>query len=61
MNIVVYLGSSYGNKDCFKEDAYALGKWIGESGICLIYGGSDCGTMKSLADGVQNIVERLKV
>lgn len=52
MNIVVYLGSSYGNKDCFKEDAYALGTWISESGNCLIYGGSDCGTMKSLADGV---------
>jgi uncharacterized protein (TIGR00730 family) len=50
MNIVVYLGSSSGNNEHFKESARALGKWIGESGNTLVYGGANAGLMGEVAN-----------
>ena len=51
MNITVYLGASYGNKPALKTAAAELGRWIGESGNTLIYGGSKTGLMGVLAEG----------
>ena len=50
MNIVVYCGSSSGNDNKFMESAKALGKWIGESGNTLVYGGANRGLMGALSD-----------
>ena len=45
MNIVVYCGSSSGNNPEFAEAAVAFGKWIGENGHTLVYGGAGKGLM----------------
>ena len=45
MNITVYLGANAGNDPKLQEAVEALGKWIGENGHDLIYGGSKCGLM----------------
>ena len=45
MNIVVYCGSTSGNNPNFSEAAKALGKWIGENGHTLVYGGAGKGLM----------------
>ena len=50
MNIVVYCGSSSGNDNKFTESAKALGKWIGESGNTLVYGGANRGLMGAISD-----------
>ena len=47
MNITVYLGANAGNDPKLQEAVEALGKWIGENGHDLIYGGSKCGLMGS--------------
>ena len=39
MNITVYLGANAGNDPKLQEAVEALGKWIGENGHDLIYGG----------------------
>ena len=52
MNITVYLGSGSGNDPNFNSAATELGKWIGENGHTLIYGGSKCGLMGDLAESV---------
>lgn len=49
MNITVYLGAFEGNDKELKEKVQELGKWIGESGNNLIYGGSRCGLMGEIA------------
>ncbi|MCD8241181.1 MAG: TIGR00730 family Rossman fold protein [Lachnospiraceae bacterium] len=49
MNIAVYLGANEGNLPIYKERAAELGRWIGENGHRLIYGGSKCGLMGVLA------------
>ena len=49
MNIVVYCGSSSGNDERFLESARALGKWIGESGNTLVYGGASKGLMGAVS------------
>ena len=41
-----------GNGPALKTAVQELGKWIGESGNALIYGGSRCGLMGVLADSV---------
>ncbi len=51
MNITVYLGAREGNDPSFVTEAKALGKWIGESGNTLVYGGSEAGLMGLLAKG----------
>mgnify|MGYP000527300962 CR=1 FL=1 len=45
MNITVYLGANEGNDPALKQAVQELGRWIGESGNALVYGGSRCGLM----------------
>ena len=52
MNITVYLGSCEGNNPAMKTAVAELGRWIGESGNRLVYGGSKTGLMGLLADSV---------
>ena len=52
MNITVYLGANEGNDPALKTAVQQLGRWIGESGNALIYGGSRCGLMGLLAESV---------
>ena len=49
MNIVVYCGSSSGNNPQFAESARTLGKWIGENGHTLVYGGAGKGLMGEIS------------
>ena len=49
MNITVYLGANEGNDPRLAQAVRELGRWIGESGNALIYGGSACGLMGELA------------
>ena len=50
MNIVVYCGSSSGIGNNYLESARILGKWIGESGNTLVYGGASKGLMGAVSD-----------
>ena len=50
MNITVYLGANEGNDPALKTAVQALGRWIGESGNALVYGGSKSGLMGQLAE-----------
>ena len=52
MNITVYLGANEGNDPSLKTAVKELGKWIGESGNSLVYGGSKSGLMGMLAESV---------
>lgn len=52
MNITVYLGANEGNDPALKQAVRELGRWIGESGNDLIYGGSRCGLMGEIAESV---------
>lgn len=52
MNITVYLGANPGNDPALQQAVQELGRWIGESGHALVYGGSDCGLMGTLARSV---------
>ena len=52
MNITVYLGSGSGNDVKYEKAAKELGRFIGESGNALVYGGSGSGLMGVLADAV---------
>ena len=51
-NITVYLGANEGSDPALKQAVQALGRWIGESGNALVYGGSRSGLMGQLADSV---------
>lgn len=52
MNVTVYLGAYPGNDAKYSDAAYAFGKWLGEKGHNLVYGGSRSGLMGVLADSV---------
>ena len=52
MNITVYLGANAGNDPALRDAVRALGRWIGESGNTLVYGGSASGLMGVLAKSV---------
>lgn len=52
MNITVYLGADEGKDPSLRESIAKLGTWIGESGNCLVYGGSKTGLMGVLAKSV---------
>ena len=54
MNITVYLGANEGNDPALKTAVQALGRWIGESGNALVYGGSKSGLMGRLAESARN-------
>ncbi len=49
MNITVYLAANHGNNPEFVPAVRELGRWIGESGNALVYGGSRVGLMGELA------------
>ena len=49
MNITVYLGANAGNDPALAQATAELGRWIGESGNTLVYGGSASGLMGVLA------------
>ncbi|HNQ59589.1 MAG TPA: TIGR00730 family Rossman fold protein [Bacteroidales bacterium] len=49
-NIGVFCGSSMGDHAIYRQMAENLGKEIAQAGITLVYGGSNLGTMKALAD-----------
>ena len=55
MNITVYLGANDGNDPSLKKAVRELGRWIGESGNSLIYGGSKSGLMGELAESVLSV------
>ena len=50
MNITVYLGASLGTDPALPQAVQQLGRWIGESGNVLVYGGSKTGLMGALAE-----------
>jgi len=52
MNITVFLGANMGDDQMYVFEAKTLGKWIGENGHRLVYGGSKIGLMGVLADSV---------
>ena len=52
MNITVYMGSNPGKNPAYREAAKELGRFIGENGHTLVYGGSDAGLMGVVADNV---------
>lgn len=54
MNITVYLGAFEGKDPKLAEAVRELGKWIGESGNFLVYGGSKSGLMGLLAESALN-------
>ena len=54
MNITVYLGASLGNDPALPQAVQQLGRWIGESGNALVYGGSRCGLMGEIAESTLN-------
>ena len=59
MNIAVYCGSSCGNDPGFMESVRTLGRWIGENGHTLVYGGAGKGLMGELADAVLKVGGRV--
>lgn len=54
MNIVVYLGANEGNDPELKNRVCELGRWIGENGHTLVYGGSKSGLMGYVAESALN-------
>lgn len=48
--ISVYLGASPGKNPLYAEKVKELGRWIGDSGYRLVYGGSKIGLMGMLAE-----------
>lgn len=49
-SICVFCGSSPGSDPAYTEAARQLGKLMGQKGITLVYGGSNIGLMRSIAD-----------
>ncbi len=52
MNITVYLGANEGNDASLQKAVCELGRWIGENGHTLVYGGSNNGLMGKIAQSV---------
>lgn len=50
MNITVYPGANTGNDPALMVAVRKLGRWIGQSGHGLVYGGSKTGFAKSGKD-----------
>ena len=51
--IGVFCSSSDQMAPIYYEEAERLGRWIGETGKTLVYGGAKCGLMESVAQGVR--------
>ena len=54
MNVAVYCSSRSDLDECYVGAAAALGEWIGRNGHGLVYGGSDAGTMHTLAEAAHD-------
>jgi len=52
-SLCVYCGSRAGNDPRFAEAARTVGRWIGESGGQLVYGGGRAGLMGEVAEATQ--------
>ncbi|MBF0787099.1 MULTISPECIES: TIGR00730 family Rossman fold protein [unclassified Streptococcus] len=52
MKVTVYCGASLGENPAYQAGTIALGKWIGENGHTLVYGGGNTGLMSLIADTV---------
>lgn len=52
-SICVYLGSRPGNNSLFTEAAVAVGRWIGQHGGQLVYGGGRSGLMGTVAEATR--------
>lgn len=52
-SICVYLGSRPGNNPLFTEAAVAVGRWIGQRGGQLVYGGGLSGLMGTVAEATR--------
>jgi len=53
-SITVFCGSSFGSDSIFEEQATLLGQTLAKQNIQLVYGGSNTGLMKAVADGALN-------
>lgn len=51
--IGVFCSSSDKLEQVYYDEAGRLGEWIGSSGRTLVYGGSKCGLMEAVAQGVR--------
>jgi uncharacterized protein (TIGR00730 family) len=51
-SICVYCGSGFGDDPVFAENAAALGRFMAEQGINLVYGGGNVGLMGTVAQSV---------
>lgn len=51
-SICVYCGSGFGDDPLFAENAAALGRFMAEQGINLVYGGGNVGLMGTVAQSV---------
>ncbi len=51
--IGVFCASSDKLEQVYYDEAGRLGEWIGRSGRTLVYGGSKCGLMEAVAQGVK--------
>jgi uncharacterized protein (TIGR00730 family) len=52
-SICVYLGSRHGDNPRFAQAATAVGRWIGERGGQLVYGGGRSGLMGTVAEATR--------
>jgi uncharacterized protein (TIGR00730 family) len=50
-SLAIYCGSSAGKDPIYRDTAYALGGYLAEHGITLVYGGGSVGLMGAVADG----------
>lgn len=52
MKLAIYCGSRPGNDEAFAETARELGRYLGEAGVNVVYGGGHVGLMGVVADAV---------
>ena len=52
-SVCVYLGSRQGDNPLFTEAAVAVGRWIGQRGGQLVYGGGRSGLMGTVAEATR--------
>jgi len=52
--IGVFCSSSNRMEQVYYDEAARLGKWMGENGKTLVYGGANCGLMEAIAKAVKD-------
>lgn len=53
--ITIFCGSSPGTEPIFLDQAFLLGKRLGEKGIGVVYGGAKVGLMGAVANGARSV------